>query len=74
MEGQGKDCGLDGAPIPLHPGGEMSEKEEPKETIELRCLYCGKMWEFPHDGLEAQGILNVFCKDDDCEDKYAASL
>lgn len=52
----------------------MSEKEEPKETIELRCLYCGKMWEFPHDGLEAQGILNVFCKDDDCEDKYAASL
>jgi len=27
MEGQGKDCGLDGAPIPLHPGGEMSEKE-----------------------------------------------
>lgn len=48
----------------------MSEK--PEETIAIHCVWCGKTWEFPHDSLEAQGILDVFCKDDDCEDKYAA--
>lgn len=47
--------------------------EEPEEKIEMPCLHCGKVWEFPLDSNQARGIFNVFC-DGECEDKYAARL
>ena len=44
------------------------------KTIKMECLWCKKVHEVPEDSPEAAGIFNVFCKEDDCEDKYALSL
>lgn len=37
--------------------------------IEMNCLECGKKVKVEEDSLEAAGIFNVFCPDNDCEDK-----
>lgn len=44
------------------------------EQVSLPCIYCGKVYEFALDSPEANGIFNVFCPDEDCEDRYAATL
>jgi len=43
-----------------------------REMIELPCLNCGKKHKFKIGSYEARGIFNVFCKDTNCEDKYAS--
>jgi hypothetical protein len=44
-----------------------------KEKIKMPCLECGAEVEVEKEGLEALGILNVFCSDPEknCEDKFA---
>lgn len=42
--------------------------------VEMPCLYCGKLHLFTVFSSEANGILNVFCPDDYCEDSYALTL
>lgn len=45
-----------------------------EDTIGLPCLECGKILRFSIYSYEATGVFNVFCKDSDCEDKFAARL
>lgn len=49
------------------------EREDVK-TIKMECLWRKKVHEIREDSMEAAGIFNVFCKDDDCEDLYALSM
>jgi hypothetical protein len=42
--------------------------------VPLRCLQCNTLHYFKLDSPEANGIFNVFCRDKDCEDRYAARL
>ncbi len=44
------------------------------KTIKMECLWCKKVHDVPEDSMEAAGVFNVFCKDDDCEDLYALSM
>ena len=46
----------------------------PTEKVIVPCLYCGKPLEHAAGSLVAQGILNSFCPDDDCEDLFALAL
>lgn len=47
-------------------------KNEPKvEVILMQCLECKQSVVVSANGLEMQGVFNVFCHDKDCEDKFA---
>lgn len=48
--------------------------EKAKDTFKIPCLYCGTLIEIHVSTLEAKGVLNVFCPDKNCEDKYAGTL
>ena len=41
------------------------------EVVKMPCLECGQEIIVKANGLEMQGVLNVFCHDKDCEDIYA---
>lgn len=49
----------------------LSDKISAGTTMTMPCLYCKKDIEVKPGGLEEQGVLNVFCKDRNCEDYYA---
>jgi len=59
---------IEGYEVPLN------KKIKPPDCIELPCLHCGIIHRFALDSNEANGIFNVFCKNGECEDKYAFSL
>lgn len=46
-------------------------EKERQNITEMPCIECGKMVEVKINGLEMQGVFNVFCTGTDCEDKYA---
>lgn len=43
------------------------------DYVDVPCMYCGQMHRLHETSLEGSGICNCFC-DDECEDKYAATL
>jgi len=51
---------------PGHPNGDKQV-----EVVQLECLYCHTMVTVKANGLEMQGVTNVFCHDKDCEDDFA---
>lgn len=53
---------------------EPNRAPQAPETVNLACLYCGRVWPFPLTSNEARGIFNVFCPGGECEDRYAARL
>ena len=46
----------------------------PADTVTIPCLYCRRPLEYAADSLEAQGVFNSFCLDDDCEDLFSLAL
>lgn len=48
--------------------------EAPADTVTIPCLYCRRPLEYAADSLEAQGVFNSFCSDDDCEDLFSLAL
>ena len=51
-----------------------ADSPEPERKIIIPCLYCRKPLEYAPDSLTAQGVFNSFCSDNDCEDRFAATL
>ncbi len=41
------------------------------DIILMPCLQCGKDVKVWRKGLMAEGVLNVFCPNGECEDRYA---
>jgi len=54
--------------------GEFNNSGSIPEILTLPCLNCGRLHKFDLNSYEALGYLNVFCKDSNCEDEYAARL
>ena len=61
-------------PKMLWDGAETRAPVPQNEMIIIPCLYCQKPLEYAPDSLTAQGVFNSFCSDDDCEDRFAATL
>jgi len=54
--------------------GTHKENCQEIRKVPLRCLQCNTLYYFKLDSPEANGIFNVFCRDKNCEDLYAARL
>lgn len=54
-------------------GGDVPSRHRRQKSVVVPCVCCGKELTYPADSPVGRGLLVSFCRDGDCEDRFAAA-